>query len=357
MREDQRTVLPPDSAAVDRRFSPFSDFARTAVSVSFYHPTVITYSDFYSAHSSKASSAATLEREIAIAIARDAAAHTQSTSPSHSVTHGSICVTPISSSTPRPTPSWDQHAQPSYFHSPKKHLTCDQSLQDSAYTLEQIPRLDPTRPRLVNPIIIRQSKSSPGLSHILSHKFSDTFFHPTVVHRPNLRSKVSVHSMLSEAEPSREPQRQELSPLITKPKAAQEYQQRSSPGDATDPSSYNTSGNMSSPRDDKVANSTEKTSQTSEISAKRSSEYKRAIQPLLAKAKSISVLQELAQEKPLSLSPISEGPPVVTPSKSGAGLGFLALENMPLTNMAQQSSRSRRRRRQRSFSKPTSTAF
>jgi serine/threonine protein kinase len=41
----------------------------------------------------------------------------------------------------------------------------------------------------------RQSSSTPGLTHRLSHKFSSTFGHPTVVHRTSLRSRPSVRSI------------------------------------------------------------------------------------------------------------------------------------------------------------------
>ena len=42
---------------------------------------------------------------------------------------------------------------------------------------------------------LRHSRSSPGLSHRLSHKLSTVFVHPTVVHRPHLRSRPSVQSI------------------------------------------------------------------------------------------------------------------------------------------------------------------
>lgn len=41
----------------------------------------------------------------------------------------------------------------------------------------------------------RRSSSAPSVTHRLSHKFSSTFGHPTVVHRTSLRSRPSVRSM------------------------------------------------------------------------------------------------------------------------------------------------------------------
>lgn len=48
----------------------------------------------------------------------------------------------------------------------------------------------------------RQSSSVPGLTHRLSHKFSSTFGHPTVVHRTDLRSRPSVRSIHEGFEPT-----------------------------------------------------------------------------------------------------------------------------------------------------------
>src|SRR2546421_11023615 len=42
---------------------------------------------------------------------------------------------------------------------------------------------------------IRRSHSTPGLTHLLSHKLSMTFGHPTVVHRAKLRSRPSIPNM------------------------------------------------------------------------------------------------------------------------------------------------------------------
>lgn len=47
----------------------------------------------------------------------------------------------------------------------------------------------------------RHSSSMPGLTHRLSHKFSSTFGHPTVVHRTSLRSRPSVRSIREGLEP------------------------------------------------------------------------------------------------------------------------------------------------------------
>jgi serine/threonine protein kinase len=47
----------------------------------------------------------------------------------------------------------------------------------------------------------RNSSSVPGLSHRLSHTISSTFGHPTIVHRPSLRSRPSVRSMREGRDP------------------------------------------------------------------------------------------------------------------------------------------------------------
>ena len=75
----------------------------------------------------------------------------------------------------------------------------------------------------------RQSILTPNLAHQMSHKLSQTFGNPTIVHRPNLRPKpglVSVHGTTV------------LEPDL------QRYSQVS-PQDSTSPSSFNYSGSVS----------------------------------------------------------------------------------------------------------------
>ena len=45
---------------------------------------------------------------------------------------------------------------------------------------------------------LRKSRSMPGLAHSLSHKFSSTFGHPTIIHRPKLRVRLTFSSGLED---------------------------------------------------------------------------------------------------------------------------------------------------------------
>ena len=76
---------------------------------------------------------------------------------------------------------------------------------------------------------LRKSFSTPGLAHQLSHKLSSAFGNPTVVHRPNLRTRPSIHCVQGNL----------ICPVITSDHA-------SSPEVDTDPSSFFTSGSVSS---------------------------------------------------------------------------------------------------------------
>ncbi len=76
---------------------------------------------------------------------------------------------------------------------------------------------------------LRLSKSNSGLAHQLSHKLSSTFGNPTIVHRPNLRTRPALLSMHEEAP---------LEPDL-------QYDQLPSPPESTAPSSYNASGSVS----------------------------------------------------------------------------------------------------------------
>ncbi len=76
---------------------------------------------------------------------------------------------------------------------------------------------------------LRLSKSNSGFAHQLSHKLSSTFGNPTIVHRPNLRTRPALLSMHEEP------------PLGTDP----QYGQMPSPQESTAPSSHNASGSVS----------------------------------------------------------------------------------------------------------------
>ena len=75
---------------------------------------------------------------------------------------------------------------------------------------------------------LRKSLSTPGLARQLSHKIHSTFGNPTVVHRPSLRSRPSIHSLYDK--PTRSISSVDLEP---------------SPQDSTAPSSSIASGSIS----------------------------------------------------------------------------------------------------------------
>ncbi|KAI9823572.1 MAG: hypothetical protein M1832_002353 [Thelocarpon impressellum] len=155
---------------------------------------------------------------------------------------------------------------------------------------------------------IRTTKSNPGftrmLSHKLSQKLSEVFFYQTIVHRPDLNSRHSINLMLTETWPMF----LNLPSLeaFAKVDAAPLRLPGGSPDDTTDPSSYNTSGNRSSPRDGNRANSTESTSLTSDVPARRSCGHKRGKLPALNKARSLSVLRELGNDSFMGLNEPSQ---------------------------------------------------
>ncbi len=141
---------------------------------------------------------------------------------------------------------------------------------------------------------LRQSKSSPGLSHKLSTKF----VHPTVVHRPNMRSRPSLASLRTSSD---------LRSVLDVPLRQANTQ------DTTDPSSPSSTSNNTSPVEDP---STGKTSLLSDVVSQRSAEAKERMERSLVRAKTLSVVSKEMHEK--LLTPIKEGvsqaPLVVTPS-------------------------------------------
>lgn len=76
---------------------------------------------------------------------------------------------------------------------------------------------------------LRPSKSNTGFAHQISHKLSSTFGNPTIVHRPNLRTRPALLSMHEEPLPGADLQNDQLP----------------SPQESTAPSSYNASGSVS----------------------------------------------------------------------------------------------------------------
>lgn len=134
-----------------------------------------------------------------------------------------------------------------------------------------------------------QSKSNSGFAHQLSHKLSATFGNPTIVHRPNLRTRPSLLSM--HEDPPQHPgtqSDQELSPRVSTAPSSYNYSGSVSAGD---PSTGKTSleSNVASMRSAKALDCNDKASDTANMAA-----------------------ETIAREKPLT--PIQEAPPVVTPT-------------------------------------------
>lgn len=137
---------------------------------------------------------------------------------------------------------------------------------------------------------LQQSKSNSGFAHQLSHKLSATFGNPTIVHRPNLRTRPSLVSM--HEDPPQDPGAQsdhELSPRVS-----------------TAPSSYNYSGSVSTGDP-----STGKTSLESNVASLRSAKAPDGNEKLSDTANLVTA-EMIAREKPLT--PIQEAPPVITPT-------------------------------------------
>ena len=159
------------------------------------------------------------------------------------------------------------------------------------YELEQV-RIVPLEvtARRKDPAGLRQSRSMPGLAHQISHKLSSTFGNPTIVHRPNLRSRPSLQSM------------NDVPPLSTSPTV----QEAASPT-TTDPSSFNHSWSVS-PSD----RSTPKTSLDSNVASLRSGKAKDRSDKPPNQSYPSTIIEKDYPEKPLT--PIQESPFLVQPT-------------------------------------------
>lgn len=135
----------------------------------------------------------------------------------------------------------------------------------------------------------RKSLSTPSLAHQLSHKISTTFGNPTVVHRPNLRSRPSIHSIHDKP----------TSSILT-------GDQEPSPHDSTAPSSFNASDSVSP-----GGRSTGKTSVDSNVSPIRCPKSRDRSERQSHLGKKL-VVESRVLEK--SLTPIEETPVEVTPT-------------------------------------------
>lgn len=142
------------------------------------------------------------------------------------------------------------------------------------------------------PAELRNSRSNSGLVHQLSHKLSSTFGNPTVVHRPNMRTRPALISTNEASVPHPD------APIEMLP----------SPQDSTAPSSYNTSGSISGDP------STAKTSLESNVTSLRSFKSPDTHEEFNNQTNA-DLAEEVIREKPLT--PIPEKPPaplVVNPT-------------------------------------------
>ncbi|KAA6413009.1 MAG: AGC NDR NDR kinase [Lasallia pustulata] len=137
---------------------------------------------------------------------------------------------------------------------------------------------------------LRHSRSTPGFVHQLSHKLSNTFGHPTIVHRPNLRTRPSLNSVPTAC--------------LTMPGPAD---RGGSPQDNTNLSSYNESGSLS-PK----GWSTAMTSLESYGVSSASTQSKDRMERAFVHVDNITAIEGKTKEKPLT--PIQEAPVVVTPT-------------------------------------------
>ncbi|MCJ1294195.1 hypothetical protein MMC34_005752 [Xylographa carneopallida] len=137
------------------------------------------------------------EREVALAIVRDATIPTSTEDGNMGVRKGltplkiPICqrvVTPITiDALPFELP---------LAATPKTIYPLAEDSRELSDELKQarVISLDVTSKRKVSGGL-RHSRSMPGLAHQLSHKISSTFGNPTVVHRPNLKGRPSLNSL------------------------------------------------------------------------------------------------------------------------------------------------------------------
>ena len=137
---------------------------------------------------------------------------------------------------------------------------------------------------------LRHSRSVPGLAHQLSHKLSSTFGNPTIVHRPSLRSRPSLSSILEQPSGGTTSANVERSLVVD-----------------TDPSSYYNSDNASP-----ESRSTGKTSLESNVASLGSSKTKERFEKAATQINLGAATEEESQAKPLT--PIPETPVEVKPT-------------------------------------------
>ncbi|KAI9808461.1 MAG: hypothetical protein M1827_007244 [Pycnora praestabilis] len=226
------------------------------------------------------------EHEIALGIVRDAVAPESSLQSSTAAKDGShslpFTVPPIhfASLTVNGAFSTSKVAC-----SAKDQRTGDYRISKVSHRLDRSSRVSQENLRL------RQSKSSPGLSQRLPHKISTKFIHPTVVHRPKMRSRPSVNSIRTLSDSKQSPQ---------------------SPGGVQHASTNHSSPSNSSIPSQVEEWSTGKTSLISDVASLPSANAKDSLERSVAKEKSVSILRAEALKKPLT--PVVEARMAIAPS-------------------------------------------
>lgn len=234
------------------------------------------------------------EREIALAIVKDAAiSSTSTTSRGQALGPLSLLESPVGKRTP--TPLLRDHSQTRLFPLVETEIAQVSSVPDEPSTSYKPAQTDlvpvDTHIKRKEPGL-RQSKSNSGFAHQLSHKLSATFGNPTIVHRPNLRTSTRPSLLSMREDPPQDPgaqSDQELSPRVS-----------------TAPSSYNYSGSVSAGDP-----STGKTSLDSNVASLRSAKAPDGNEKA-SDTSNLATAEIIAREKPLT--PIQEAPPVITPT-------------------------------------------
>ncbi|KAL6714652.1 hypothetical protein ACLMJK_008077 [Lecanora helva] len=234
------------------------------------------------------------ERDVAIAIARDAATSSQSamlrTEVMGAVDLSEVHQKPTDAQFAVPNDTTSAGDLPPLAQTKGVHL----AIADHPKMSCQPDRISPTSSDMLlsnqGPAGLRQNKANSGLTHQLSHRLSSTFGNPTVVHRPSMRTRPTLLSMHEEL-----PKGSHI-PVDHVP----------SPQDSTAPSSYNTSGSTSAGEP-----STAKTSLESNVASLRSAKDS-DVKERSNGAANLGFAQEITREKPLT--PIQEAPLTVTPT-------------------------------------------
>ena len=234
---------------------------------------------------------------MALAIAKDAANSSSTVSPRNS--HSNLALKQMDLQSGRKSGVHHVQETPSNRLPPvteihKTHATCP-------HNANILHKLSPSQmssasalPKSRESPGLRQSKSSSSFAHQLSHKLSSTFGNPTIVHRPNLRTRPALPSTQEDSTPN-----------TSTPNTRRPSDRGISPQQST-LSSYNYSGSVSIGEP-----STGKTSLESNVVSLRSP--KRLDSNDRPNNMSVDVAaKDLSREQ--ALTPIEEAPLLVTPT-------------------------------------------